>query len=134
MAWQNPVFDRTAADVAAGAEKCYFSPELLNRIEGNTHWLAEKYGVFMSAPRSWSSTDFLTINQMQRILSEADAVRTACRLPPGVWVVPAFPAVTWQAVNDLEHLQWKLYDIWQRNQADVLYVNEAYAGEQIGVL
>ncbi len=134
MAWQNPVFDRTAADVAAGADKCYFSPELLNRIEGNTHWLAEKYGVSMSVPGIWSGTDFLTPNQMRRILSEADAVRTACRLPPGVWVVPAFPAITWQAVNDLEHLQWKLHDIWQRNQAEVLYVDEAYAGEQIGVL
>lgn len=134
MAWQNPVFDRTAADVATGAEKCYFSPELLNRIEGNTHWLAEQYGVSMLAPRNWLGTDFLTPNQMYRILSEANAVRIACRLPPGVCAVPAFPAITWQAMNDLEHLQWKLHDIWQRNQAEVLYVDEAYAGEQIGVL
>ena len=34
--WQTPVYDRTAADVAAGAEKCYITAELLNRIEGNT--------------------------------------------------------------------------------------------------
>ncbi len=134
MAWQTPVFDRTAADVAAGAEKCYFSPELLNRIEGNTRYLAQLNGVSLPVARNWSETDFLTPNQMRRILAELETVRTACRLPPGLCPVPAFPATTWQAVNDIERLHWKLHDIWLRNQAEVLYVEEAYTGEQIGVL
>ncbi len=134
MAWQTPVFDRTAADVAAGAEKCYFSPELLSRIEGNTRYLAQLNGVSLPGTRNWSETDFLTPNQMRRILAELETVRTACRLPLGLCPVPAFPATTWQAVNDIERLQWKLHDIWQRNQAEVLYVEEAYTGEQIGVL
>ena len=43
--WQTPVYDRTAADVAAGAEKCYITAELLNRIEGNTAHMAQLLGV-----------------------------------------------------------------------------------------
>lgn len=134
MAWQSPVFDRTAADVAAGAEKCYFSPALLNRIEGNTRYLAKLYGVSLPGSRNWSETDFLTPSQMRRMLSELETVRAAGKLPPGLCPMPAFPAITWQAVNDIEQLHGKLYDIWQRNQAELLYVEEAYAGEEIGVL
>ena len=54
--WQTPVYDRTAADVAAGAEKCYITAELLNRIEGNTAHMAQLLGVEIDAgavdPRS----------------------------------------------------------------------------------
>ena len=45
--WQTPVYDRTAADVAAGAEKCNITAELLNRIEGNTAHMAQLLGVEM---------------------------------------------------------------------------------------
>lgn len=52
--WQTPVYDRTAADVAAGAEKCYITAELLNRIEGNTAHMAQLLGVEIDT-RTWTS-------------------------------------------------------------------------------
>ena len=66
--WQQPVFDRTAEDLAAGDEKCCFSPQLLDRIEGNTEVLAGLFGVRGLAARRWQATDFLTAGEMQRIL------------------------------------------------------------------
>ena len=65
--WQTPVYDRTAADVAAGAEKCYITAELLNRIEGNTAHMAQLLGVEIDT-RTWTSLGLLTRAQMQRIL------------------------------------------------------------------
>ena len=67
--WIAPVYDRTAADVAAGAEKCYFSAEALNRIEGNLQYLADLLGATGVQTRSWTSTDFLRLSDMQRILA-----------------------------------------------------------------
>lgn len=32
--WQQPIYDRTKADVSAGADKCYINAALLNRLEG----------------------------------------------------------------------------------------------------
>ena len=57
MAWQTPVFNRTVADVAVGAESCYFSPALLNRVEGNLAYLADTLGVVITT-RVWVATDF----------------------------------------------------------------------------
>ena len=54
--WQTPVYDRTAADVAAGAEKCYITAELLNRIEGNTAHMARLLGVEIDT-RTWTSLE-----------------------------------------------------------------------------
>ena len=67
--WQTPVYDRTAADVAAGAEKCYITAELLNRIEGNTAHMAQLLGVEIDT-RTWTSLGLLTRAQMQRIFGQ----------------------------------------------------------------
>lgn len=134
-AWQTPVFDRTAQDLAARAEKCCFSAQLLNRIEGNTEVLAGWFGVQGLLFRQWSSTDFLTPSQMQRILQNLAAVREAYHVLPGCPPVPALPAVHWQDVNDMEMILWELDALWQRNAARLkTYTGELSAGEDIGVI
>ena len=80
--WQTPVYDRTAADVAAGAEKCYITAELLNRIEGNTAHMAQLLGVEIDT-RTWTSLGLLTRAQMQRILDNLATVRAAYYTLPG---------------------------------------------------
>lgn len=57
--WQIPIYDRTAANVAEGADKCYMNAETLNRIEGNTAYMASLLGAKVST-RHWEATDFLT--------------------------------------------------------------------------
>ncbi len=132
--WQTPIDNRTAAAVAAGAESCFFSPQLLNRIEGNTAFLADRLGVALPKPRVWTNLDYLTEGEMRRILRQLTQVRAAARLPPGYYAVPAYPATDWQAVNAIERLQKKLYELWQTEQTKELYTGELYTGEAMGVI
>lgn len=98
--WQTPVYDRTAADVAAGAEKCYITAELLNRIEGNTAHMAQLLGVEIDT-RTWTSLGLLTRAQMQRILDNLATVRAAYYTLPVHRTFPqrrarcTAPSMTW---------------------------------------
>ena len=117
--WQTPVYDRTAADVAAGAEKCYITAELLNRIEGNTAHMAQLLGVEIDT-RTWTSLGLLTRAQMQRILDNLATVRAA------YYTLPS-------AINDMEQVLWSLHELWQRNSVKQ-YAGEICAGQEIGVI
>lgn len=134
MPWQNPVFDRTAADVAAGADKCYFSAAMLNRIEGNIAYLAGLFGV-KAESKVWADTDFLTKQQMQRILNNLQTVRDAYYTLPGTPNTPTLPATMYTDVNAIEEIEWSLAELWRRNSGSDArcYAGEFYAG-QIGVM
>lgn len=112
--WQTPVYDRTAADVAAGAEKCYITAELLNRIEGNTAHMAQLLGVEIDT-RTWTSLGLLTRAQMQRILDNLATVRAAYYTLPGTPNIPTAPSTLYSAINDMEQVLWSLHELWQRN-------------------
>lgn len=127
--WIAPVYDRTAADVAAGAEKCYFSAETLNRIEGNLQYLAELLGVTEVETRTWAGTDFLRLSDMQRILANLAAVREAYHALPGSPDIPVPPATLWSDVNAIEEITAGIHELWQRNQNRMkLYAGEVFAG------
>ena len=127
--WIAPVYDRTAVDVAAGAEKCYFSAEALNRIEGNLQYLADLLGAVGVQTRSWTSTDFLRLSDMQRILANLAAVREAYYALPGSPDIPSPPATLWSDVNAIEEITAGIRELWQRNQDSLkLYAGEVYAG------
>lgn len=127
--WIAPVYDRTAADVAAGAEKCYFSAGTLNRIEGNLQYLAGLLGAGDVQTRSWASADFLRLSDMQRILANLAAVRSAYHALPGGPDIPEPPATLWSDVNAIEEITAGIHELWQRNQDRLkLYAGEGYAG------
>ena len=130
MPWQTPVFDRTAADVAAHADKCYFSAALLNRIEGNIAVLAAHFGVAVHT-RSWADTDFLTPGEMTRILADLQAVRNAYYTLPGTPDTPSLPATVYTDVNAIEQILWSVRELRARNLNPDRYT---YAGETIGVI
>lgn len=131
--WIAPIYDRTAADVAAGAEKCYFSANALNRIEGNIQYLADLLGAMGVQTRSWAATDFLRRSDMQRILDNLSAVRDAYYALPGSPDIPAPPATLWSDVNAIEEVTWGIRELWQRNHRSKLYAGEMFAGG-IGVI
>lgn len=132
--WIAPVYDRTAADVAAGAEKCYFSAQALNRIEGNLQYLAELLGAAGVETRSWEDTDFLRFSDMERILANLAAVRSAYYPMPGSPDIPEPPATLWSDVNAIEEITAGIRELWQRNQNRLkIYAGEGYAGG-IGVI
>ena len=130
MAWQPPVFDRTAADVAAGADKCYFSPEMLNRIEGNTAYLAGLFGVSVT-PHTWSRADWVTPTRVQALLDGVQTVRTAYYVLPGTPDVPALPCTDYVSINAVEENQYSLHELHRRNADPVCRL---YAGIRIGVI
>lgn len=127
MAWQTPVCDRTAEDVAAGADSCYFNAGTLNRIEGNIAVLAERFGVQVHT-KTWVDTDFLTPSEWQRVLDDLQTVRDAYVSLPGLPPVPALPATLWSDVNDIERILWEQHDLWARNRAHADYAGELAAG------
>ena len=130
--WQTPVYDRTAADVAAGAEKCYITAELLNRIEGNTAHMAQLLGVEIDT-RTWTSLGLLTRAHMQRILDNLATVRAAYYTLPGTPNIPTAPSTLYSALNDMEQVLWSLHELWQRNSVK-RYAGEICAGQEIGVI
>lgn len=132
LMWQTPVYDRTAADVAAGAEKCYITAELLNRIEGNTAHMAQLLGVEIDT-RTWTSLGLLTRAQMQRILDNLATVRAAYYTLPGTPNIPTAPSTLYSAINDMEQVLWSLHELWQRNSVKQ-YAGEICAGQEIGVI
>ena len=127
MAWQMPVYNRTASDVSAGAESCYFSADMLNRIEGNIAVLADLFGVQVHT-KTWAATDFLTPTEWQRVLDDLKTVRDAFVALPGLPQVPDLPATLWSDVNDIERILWEQHDLWTRNRAHVDYAGELIAG------
>ena len=133
MAWQTPVFDRTAADVAAGADSCYISPAWLDRVEGNTAYLAQRHGLHTSGARNWTALDMLAARDMRRILDDLALVHDVYRLSPE-FDVPAFPAITWQDANQIERLQAHVDDVYQRNLLGKNYTGELCTGAEIGVI
>lgn len=72
--WQQPIYDRTKADVSAGADKCYINAALLNRLEGNSAYLAELLGPKIQT-KTWTPTDLLTRSEMERILQNIQTLR-----------------------------------------------------------
>lgn len=135
MEWQTPVWQRTAAMVAARHPDCYMSPQLLNRIEGNTDWLAAQLGVTGLPTRRWSEEEFLTPAQMQRQLQNLAALHRAWYGAQSAPPLPPGPATDYETINQMEALQAKLYAVWQRHEHRMkCYAGEAYAGTTGGLV
>lgn len=130
--WHTPVYDRTAADVAAGADKCYINAALLNRLEGNTAHLAALLGVKVTS-RKWTATDLLTRSEMERILANIQTVRDAYYTLPGTPELPTTPSTLYSDINTMEQVQWSIWELWRRN-SQKQYTGEICAGQTIGVI
>lgn len=130
--WRTPIYDRTEADVQAGADKCYVSAALLNRIEENTAYIAELLGLSVTS-RAWTQTDLLTRSEAQRILDNLAAVRQTYHVLPGTPDLPDAPSTLYTDINAMEQVQWSMHELWQRN-SQKQYTGEICAGQAIGVM
>lgn len=130
--WQQPIYDRTKADVSAGADKCYINAALLNRLEGNSAYLAELLGPKIQT-KTWTPTDLLTRSEMERILQNIQTLRDAYHTLPGTPALPETPSTLYSDINTMEQVQWSMYELWRRN-AQHSYTGEICAGQTIGVI
>ena len=102
--WQQPIYDRTKADVSAGADKCYINAALLNRLEGNSAYLAELLGPKIQT-KTWAPTDLLTRSEMERILQNIQTLRDAYYTLPGTPALPETPSTLYSDINTIEQVQ-----------------------------
>ena len=102
--WQQPIYDRTKADVSAGADKCYINAALLNRLEGNSAYLAELLGPKIQT-KTWVPTDLLTRSEMERILQNIQTLRDAYYTLPGTPALPETPSTLYSDINTMEQVQ-----------------------------
>ena len=130
--WQQPIYDRTKADVSAGADKCYVNAALLNRLEGNSAYLAELLGPKIQT-KTWTPTDLLTRSEMERILQNIQILRDAYHTLPGTPALPETPSTLYSDINTMERVQWSMYELWRRN-TQRSYTGEICAGQTIGVI
>lgn len=130
--WQQPIYDRTKADVSAGADKCYINAALLNRLEGNSAYLAELLGPKIQT-KTWTPTDLLTRSEMERILQNIQTLRDAYHTLPGTPALPEMPSTLYSDINTMEQVQWSMYELWRRN-VQRSYTGEICAGQTIGVI
>lgn len=130
--WQQPIYDRTKADVSAGADKCYVNAALLNRLEGNSAYLAELLGPKIQT-KTWTPTDLLTRSEMERILQNIQTLRDAYHTLPGTPALPETPSTLYSDINTMEQVQWSMYELWRGN-AQRSYTGEICAGQTIGVI
>lgn len=123
MAWLRPIIDRTQADVdeairilqewkTSGTQnmtdlKGCFNVSDINRIEGNIRYLAnELFNLCYSCPvntnTTWSKDKFLTDVEVDRVLSNVNALVRYYYQPPNSPMIPD-SVLTYEQVNDLEH-------------------------------
>ena len=133
MAWITPVFYRSLHDVLAKTKKGYCNVTDLNRIEQNCSELATLFGVEIEV-KEWSRTDFPTGSQMQRILSNIDALREKYYTLSSTPETPERPFNTWQKLNDAEKILFDMHKLYYDTLQSYVFTGEIYAGEKIGVI
>ncbi len=133
MAWETPVYDRTAADIANKTAKAYRNASDVNRLEGNCEELAALLGVSITTD-NWTREDLPDESEFARILQNIQDLRDAYYIRTDTPSTPAVPLTTYQKMNAAEKILADLYAIYNENLEAIVYAGEAYLGETIGVI
>lgn len=161
MKWLKAVFNRTSEDVlkvqsydTIGYK--YLTPEQqkewlsglkgawnykdVNRLESNTKFLADLYGVQgMSFKTDWSYKDVLSKDSVQRILDNINKLRDYFKVYESTPATPDIPINTYQKVNDLEKILYDMYFVFENESLaftrdDKIFGAELYSGDDISVI
>lgn len=79
---ENLIFDRTQSDLENGTSKGYYNCTDLNRVEAWCEYLADlltsySYPVSILIKKDWTMTDLPNVNDMERIRSNVNKIKTA---------------------------------------------------------
>ena len=128
MAWEEPIFDRTQADV--DYVKAQLSQKIndvglkgslnasdLNRIESNIRYLADTltellYFVYLTTNTAWTVTSLPSLSQINRIISNVNTLWSKYYKPTGSVNLPD-TLLTFDDVNAIEkniHLLKEMLD------------------------
>lgn len=131
MGWQEPVFDRTAEDLALYSRKAFCNADDLERLEGNLEWLSEQFGIPWER-KSWKREDFLRESDFERWEQQLRRLRAAGAVYPSTPAVPAAPWLTIWSWNDAEKILSDLHELYLNAVRDLDYAGEKYSGEKLG--
>lgn len=121
MPWITPVFDRTLEDAVYGNPKGCVDAVTLNRIEGNTNYLFQRfkehhipYGIdYVPVLRAWDRTKYIrvsTFNDIKHNIMHLRASAFRYNSTPILTDSQAYDGVPYTELNDMEKI---LYDINQ---------------------
>lgn len=159
MAWIRSVFDRTSEDIlkvqsyaAAGYEN--LTPDRqsewlagmkgswnfgdLNRIENNTKFLADLYGIAgMTFKTDRTYRDIADRAEIQRIIDNINKLREYFDVYESTPDTPEAPINTYKKANDLERIIYDMYYIYENqtrafSRDDPECGAELYSGDEIG--
>ena len=129
------VFDRTAADLAAGNPKGRYNAADLNRVGAAVAYLAGRlqatgYDLTVSPRTDWAETDIPRRSEMEGYIGDLHALKAIPTLPP---VPPEIPQsadrLTIDGANAIERYLYNLGVVETSICENYLYAGELFAGE-----
>ncbi len=130
--WILPVYDRTQEDIDNKTSKAFLNASDLNRIEGNSDYLRGLIDGGSFPLHNYTYTSFPTESLMQSIIDNIDTLKAIYPVA-GIDDTPDNPLNTFQKINTIERIQWKIMDHIEKTAEARMYCGEGYAND-IGIL
>ena len=136
--WQ-PVYDRVAADCVYGNPKGCLDSKVFNRIEYNMRYLQyalNKQGLnpFCYLHDATIRSFYLRVttwnNLKQSILNCKEFYAKVASFP-GISLSKAGELLTYSQVNDIEYIQWLLFEYLQNLEGGAYCMNDLYVGDYL---
>ncbi len=112
----------------------------LNRIEGNTEFLANLYEITgLAFKPNWHMTDVPERSDFQRIIDNVDVLRTRGKVLNSTPKTPSLPLNVHTKINDIEKILYDLYWVYENESLafardDERFKAELYANDDISVV
>lgn len=129
------ITDRTFDDVRLLTDKGIYRVQDLNRVEAAVKYVADRlrargYSVETEDRPKWEESDIPDFNQMNRYLSNLNAVRNAAPTFPGTPQAPSdMDMLTYREANDIEQILIDVDRVLDNIEAAWMYSGEIYTGE-----
>lgn len=161
MSWNSPIFDRTSEDVLKvqtydtigfkyldenqkrewmNGLKGTLNCSDLNRIEGNTEFLANLYEITgLTFKTNWQMTDIPEKSDFQRIIDNVNTLRARGKVLDSTPKTPSLPLNVHTKINDIEKILYDLYWVYENESLafardDERFKAELYANDDISVV
>ena len=133
---ENLIFDRTQNDLEQKTPKGYYNYTDLNRVETWCEYLANllnsySYPVSISIKKNWNMSDLPNANDMERIRSNVNAIKTVFHAYTDV--PENLNYMTIEKANDIEKILSELDFLTKNMISSFRYSNTFNSGESEGL-
>lgn len=105
----------------------------INRIEENIDAISSVISV-KTVVKSWEMGNIPNASDYRRILSNVQKICEGWAVLPDTPEIPKQPLNTYQKWNDIEHILYDVYYLYNTTSAHLYYGGEISAGEGIGII